>query len=122
MCPEYVAYFLKTVIVSLHGDDVLYIGMECDREDKFVMRVESEGFGRLDIKEVSDISRAVANTQFSVYESSRGLVLKKSLIFSSVIPLRASTDNIMLRELERMFFSGYDDENNLGFFKDLKRE
>ena len=49
-------------------------------------------------------------------------MLKKSLIFSAVLPLRASTDNIMLRELERMFFSGYDDENNLGFFKDLKRE
>lgn len=122
ICPEYVAYFLKLVMISLHGDDVLYIGMECDQDDKFVMRVESKGFARLEIKEVSEIIRAAANTQFAIYESSRGIVLKKSLKFSPVLAMHASSDNIMRVELERMFFAGYDDENNLGFFKDLKRK
>lgn len=122
LCPEYVAYFLKLLLVYLDGKDMLYVKMECDSDDKLVLRIDSPGFKNFTGAEFCDVVRAAKGTQFIPYETEGGFVLKKPYKISCAMSLYSTSSTVMRDELYRIFFAGYDDENNLNFFKNLKRK
>lgn len=122
LCPEYIAYFFKLVLVSLHGAHMLYVKMDFEDENKLVLRVESPGFADMSSEDFHEIVRAAGGTQFIPCSSEGGFVLKKSFKTSNILSLYSVSNTVMRDELYRIFFAGYDDENNLNFFKNLKRK
>lgn len=83
VCPDYLAYFLKTLITAVHGRELIHIRM-CSTESKFIIMICGNSKISLDIKTERELIRLARNAGFNVSLRYDGIELSAKLINSAV--------------------------------------
>ncbi len=104
ICAEQTAYFFKLLLCSLHSYSVIRIRMSCDNENKFEIRIESDGFDKLTASELYDIVRSAKNAKFIPSETVGGILLTRPYKTSISYRIYATSQNALIEAFDKIFF------------------
>ncbi|MBQ7387526.1 MAG: hypothetical protein IJW03_05120 [Clostridia bacterium] len=105
ICAEQTAYFFKLLLTYLQDEAVIRIKMSCDAENKFIIKIESDGFKSISSPELYEIVRSAKSAKFIPYETERGILLKRPYKTSISYRVYATSPRALADAFEKIFFS-----------------